>query len=518
MSSKILEQDLVSAIGEDRTLGREYRDLGRVILQGLTLGTADEIEAAITAVSTGQSYGDARKELMKGIEKKRQDFPAGAFALELMGGMPSGALGVGRTLTSTAARSAGLGGTYGYFGAEPEAELTEDPFAAERLAQMGVGAGLAGTLSPIAQKIFPQRPEAASDLIKRGVPLTAGQAAGRGTFLSRMENIVENTLPAIGELAGSARKKSTLEFNRLAVDEALQPIAAKMGKENETIQDFAIYANKQIDEAYASALKGVTIPSDEINTVKTALSKIADKYEGYEGGEKINNMIKNFAARIERNADDPQKIMAHFRTLRDMGTKRMKAIDPKSQEMGEALYEASQEFAELLMRYNPDNRELFASANQAFRNFLPIRKAINDAVKKGNEIVSPKQMLNKISELDGTERKMTMLKGALPIQKTATQALQTIGDPQAGSQTAERMAGTRLLTGGGILGGSGTGLMPASGYVTLGALGAGYAAPVAGRKFATGISAGLRGSGAPMAGLIADRPVVGLQNIGLLEQ
>lgn len=517
MADKILEQDLVTALGKERTVGREFRDLGRVVLQGLTLGTADEVEAAITAAATGRSYGDIRKDLMKGIEKKRKEFPAGSFVLELAGGMPTGSLGVAKTLPQTAMRSAVLGGAYGYFGAEPEAELTEDPFAAERLAQMGVGAGMAGVTAPIMQKVFPTQPEAAKELIKRGVPLTAGQAAGRGSFIYTLENIIENTIPAIGQLTGQARKKSTLQFNKIAVEEALQPIGAKMGRDEETIQDFAIFANKKIDEAYTRAMSGVTIPDDEIANVNSALMKIADKYADYEGGKVINNLIKNFAARIERNAKDPNKIMNTFRTYRDMGRKRLKSPEPKNQEMGEALYEASQEFGEILMRFNPDNRPLFAEANEAFRNFLPIRKAINKATKKGDEFVSPKTMLNEISGLDDTERKLTMLRGVLPIQRTAQQALQTIGDPQSGSQTAQRQVALQMLGGGGIGYGAGTGAIDPFGYATLAGLGLGYTFPSAGRKAATGVTSGLRSSGVPLSGLISDRPVVGMQNIGLLE-
>ena len=270
--------EMVAEAMPQRSLGGEYLDLARVAAQGLTLGSSDEIEAALRSLGSDKPYGEIRKEIMGRIERKREEMPYSGTALEIAGGLPTGMLGMGKTALSTALRSAGLGGTYGYMGAETGRELTEAPFQAERVPQALGGAGIAGVLGGVTQKLFPSRPDATKEMLEKGVPLTLGQSMGAKSPIARLENVVMQSMPLAGTQVGKARQSSLLGFNRVAIDEALAPAGIKLPKDKTGLDAFD-WATKEYNRIWDDTLRGMTVDNpqamDDVVDLTTSLAGIS---------------------------------------------------------------------------------------------------------------------------------------------------------------------------------------------------------------------------------------------------
>lgn len=526
-TDKEIGQALIEAVApQRRSAGREFADLGRIVAQGLSLGMADEIEAGVRAAATGKDFKEIRSEIMSGIEKKRKETPVGSFALEAIGSMPTGAMAAGRNLAQTAMRSAGIGGLYGYASAEPESEIYEDPLSKRRVGQAGAGAILSGISGTLADKLFPPTPTAAKELVKKGIPLTAGQAAGRGTFLNRMEDIVLNTIPVISDLAGNARVDATKRFNRVAVNEALAPLKTSVPKELKNIDDFAVWATKAIDDAYDDALKGVKLPSKEALTeVNKRVDDVIARYEGYEGFDFIKNSLEQAKKRAGRSIEDADQLIAIAKNLRKQGQSRLGSLDPKQQENGAAMVEAANSMIEGVLAFNPEKVPAYQSAQKAYGNFVPLRDAFARAVAADREFVTPREILREISKQDTTKGKRRLFKNQLPVQTLAQQAERTMGSSPlpSGSQTAMRQSPfspTQLAGTGAATGGIGYGAVsdPLTTALTLGTLGSMYTFPNVGRFMTSKvISPALRGGLTAQGGAISERPLILGENLGLLD-
>lgn len=95
-------------------------------------------------------------------------------------------------------------------------------------------APIGAILNPAVQKVAPAITAVARDLIRKGVQLTPGQAVRGssllGNAISRAEEAIGSTVPIVGDAIRGALGRAQKTFNVAAVNEALAPIAAKVGK------------------------------------------------------------------------------------------------------------------------------------------------------------------------------------------------------------------------------------------------------------------------------------------------
>lgn len=116
----------------------------RLALQGMSLGTADEIEAAARSLG-GEDYGQALSSIRSDIERRRQEDPVLTGAQEIAGALASPVnapripMMAGRPALEAATRSGAAGGVYGF--ATGEGGLEE---RAESAGEVAVPAALFG--------------------------------------------------------------------------------------------------------------------------------------------------------------------------------------------------------------------------------------------------------------------------------------------------------------------------------------------------------------------------------------
>lgn len=205
----------------------------RNVGQGLSLGTSDEIEAAIRANIEGRPYEEVLAEIRQSTSKYAEENPKTAMALQFAGGLPLAAVpfaGAARGLMGMAKAGAIEGGLTGIFSGEGG--------PVQRLASGAGGAVAGGLLAPVAGKL----------------------AEGIGSIAS---NAIDWTRRNFG---GGASRAFQSEIDRLVAssgmtpDEIVQAVAdGKLVSENQTLNAFAraYYADAAGGEAQAIIKQGL---------------------------------------------------------------------------------------------------------------------------------------------------------------------------------------------------------------------------------------------------------------------
>ena len=190
-------------------------NLARAIGQGLTFGFADEAEGFARSVLGNESYEEARDSARAGLAQFREEMPITAYGSEIAASIPAT---LAAAPVATAARITGkipqalaMGG---FYGAGTAKEVSDVPKSA------ALSAGVAGGL----QKVAPAVTESAKELIKRGVPVTIGQAFGPTT--KRLEEAA-TSIPFAGDVIKGAQRRAMERFGAAAYNEALEPIGKK---------------------------------------------------------------------------------------------------------------------------------------------------------------------------------------------------------------------------------------------------------------------------------------------------
>ena len=297
-----------TAMPTERTTGDVVTDFARAGAQGLTFGFADEIEAAVrSAFDSGKSYAEVVKDVRGQIESFRQRNPAAAYGTEIAGAiLPTIAAqfvpGAGQAATAGRAtqlmRAAGMGAgsqraarvaaTSGAQSALYGAGAAEGGLA-ERLPSAAASGAIGAVAGPVVDKVAPALTSKAADLIKRGVPLTPGQAVGGssllGTALQRTEERVADTVPLLGDAVRGAFDRANAGFNRATVLEALGPIVKSIPKNLEG-KNLIGYGQRVISNAYNSTLSKMKIENvmplaSEMDTItKDLADDIAKDVQG----------------------------------------------------------------------------------------------------------------------------------------------------------------------------------------------------------------------------------------------
>ena len=141
--------------------GTSLKDMARFALgQGTALGFGDEIEGALTALFTDESYGDATDRIRREMDQYRKNNAGKALAMELGGGLLTGGVGAGRVAAAKAAQGlgsaikagaatgAGFGGVAGFGSGRDTLEnrLTNAAIGTAAGGVLGAGLPAAGNL------------------------------------------------------------------------------------------------------------------------------------------------------------------------------------------------------------------------------------------------------------------------------------------------------------------------------------------------------------------------------------
>lgn len=189
--------------GKSAVFGNAPSQRMRTVAQGVSLNTADELEAALISAATGRPKEEVAQEIRQKIENYKAQSPNEAMALEFMGAVAPSAIlsavtrspapmtGVFTQFFPNLAKVIGLGGVEGAVqtvGAmeQPVSERLEEPMQIATGAALGAGTGgatFAGTAGALK----------GADILSESLRFVSG---------SRARNAVTNEVQRIAEEAG----------------------------------------------------------------------------------------------------------------------------------------------------------------------------------------------------------------------------------------------------------------------------------------------------------------------------
>ena len=245
---------------------KSAKNVSRQVAQGISLGTADEIEAYVRSLG-GKDRNEALDQIRTEIKTFQQNNPGVALSAEIIGGALTGGLGLGKTAVRTFLKSTGLGGVYSAGKAEPDKDDTFKEAIEERAREGAIGAAItapfaiAGSAlqsSPVSQKL-----------------LKVGSGA------SSLERIQAVT-PFLGRGARQAREESVISFSRASANQILNKINKATGlninpiKNNQTAQEGTLKLNKAINVAYDRIIRPLKINKKETNIENNIANIVTD--------------------------------------------------------------------------------------------------------------------------------------------------------------------------------------------------------------------------------------------------
>jgi hypothetical protein len=464
----------------------------RNIAAGVMRGARDPIDAGAQMLTRGLEdlapEGSWFQQYMQGERKRVEDINRGAekdymqnwggaapeagygrMAGNVMATAPIAAAMPGASAASLPARMASGAASGAVTGALQPTDPNNPDFWGTKAEQAGMGA-LGGAGAPLAtgtaaRMIRPNTSPEVQALMQRGVTTTPGQTLGG--WANRLEEGAQS-IPFVGDVIKSARRRSVETFNRAAVNEALAPIGYTVPRNTPMGHQVIDAAHDIVGQQYDNLLPHLRVRADPqfVNNMQNVLD--ASTHLEPNMAQTFTNILRDKI--FHRFAPNGGMTGNDFKTMESelgrLARGYSKSQDAGQRELGGALRQTQAELRDLLERSNPTHREELRNINQAYSGLLRVEGA---AGKLGADqgVFTPAQLLNSVRSLDPSMRKGAFARGNAPMQELAEQGKEVLGSKVPDSGTPYR-----AMTG--LLGGLGVGAIEPTGIglgTTLGAAG-----------------------------------------------
>jgi len=346
-----------------------------------------------------------------------------------------------------------------------------DEFWQDKAKQTGMGAVLGGAMPAVFGAVGRMvSPKASTNpqvqaLMDAGVRPTPGQMAG-GALKAAEEKAT--SIPLVGDAIRGAQKRGLEQFNRAAINKALDPIGKALPDDVPVGREAVEFAGEQISKQYDDLLTGLTMKVDRpfVNDMKSLMSN-------------ASFLPKDRAAQLQAIIRD--KVQSRFSDTGSLSGETMKtmeselgrlareyrsAIDPDQRLMGDALLETQSILRGLVERSNPDKAAALKAANRSYAEFMRVERAAG-AVGADGGAFTPAQLFSAVRGLDKSMNKRSFARGNAMGQDFAEAGKSVLSPRVPDSGTTGR-----ALMGAGLLGGAGYLVDPMAAAGLLGAAGA----------------------------------------------
>lgn len=421
-------------------LGHGVMDVGHAVTQ--KYANAAEGLAGMLGfdVAPGKAYDQMLAARSKDYEARR-DPDAGTDWWRIGGQaipMLPAAVAGGSSLTA----SAGLGAMSGVLQPQEDGEYS----AVEDLRRGGFGAAagmVSGWAVKAASRLIGGLKDAAAPAVKelyaKGVrPLPSGSSRAAQRTESKL-----TSLPFAGGVIDAAKKRTFVEFNRAAYNDALAPIGKKLTTEPSRAALNEV--KTAIGDAYEELLPNVTFVADDaFNSQLANLRSMASDLPGRERrtfNDIINRELIDRLGKTGRMDGESFKLFEQ-NISREMA-KMKGSADYYQRNLSEGLLEVLKAAREGLARGNPTHAAKLHAANEAWGKYKVIEKAMA-ATRNKDEIFSPDQLLTAVRAKDITKDKSAFARGVSRMQPLAEAGKKVLSSAYPDSGTAGRTMLTDL--------------------------------------------------------------------------
>lgn len=340
---------------------------------------------------------------------------------------------------ATLAGRVGVGaGTGAMFGAAQP--VTQGDFWKEKAKQAALGGAVGGIVPAVtggvARVVSPnasRNPDLAQ-LRAAGIKPTIGQTLGGAANITEQK---ATSLPLVGDMISSARRRSFDDFNRAAINRAVAPIG---GQVDDIGHAGIAKAGDMLSAAYDDALrglKGVTLDSQakgELFNLKAMAANLPDQSRSA-----FNRTIKNV---IESRMSPNQGMTAEtFKIVESELSKKAAAYGGSTsageRELGDAFNEALRILRDSAARQNPQYAEALARANAGWANLVRIEGA-GKAAALNEGVFTPGQLMSAVRQSDKSVRDRATARGTALMQDMAGAGQRVLGNTYPDSGTAGR--------------------------------------------------------------------------------
>jgi len=488
-------------------------------------GGVDELSAAASTVLPGpnsmwanpnRALSDTFNLNLQQAEGVKQDIAAarpGAYTAGQVGGLALGEYGLAKAFPGLAAsfmngsrlaragKIAGADAAYGaaYGAGEDNSSRVEGALTEGITAPLAGAAGRA-TVTAASRLLAPTVKSTIKTLRDAGIKgLTPGQIGGESGFIGRVVKGFEDRmagLPLVGDVITSARRDTIDQLNRVAIDEALAPIGAKLPADKEIGSEAIAWAQEAASQAYEQALRPLQAQADEALGASMAAVNTKALELPTAQRELFETIVKQDVMPFvpETGAFSGKQIQSIKQGI-DANIASLRSGSPADRKLADVLMEAKDGFMDFASRAAPEEAAAFRAADDAYANLVVLERAAAKASGKGG-VFSPHQLAQAVRESDRSVRKRATAAGNARMQDISTAASTVLPSSVPDSGTAGR--GIAALMGLGAVGGGGLGYADsgASGAATGAATGAALlAAPYsrAGRQTIQSLFTGERG-------------------------
>lgn len=342
---------------------------------------------------------------------------------------------------ATLAGRVGVGaGTGAMFGAAQP--VAQGDFWKEKAKQAALGGAVGGIVpavtGSVARVVSPNaslNPDLAQ-LRAAGIKPTIGQALGGAANMTEQK---ATSLPLVGDMISSARRRSFDDFNRAAINRAVAPIG---GKVDDIGHAGITKAGDMLSAAYDDALrglKGVTLDSQakgELFNLKAMAANLPDQSRSA-----FNRTIKNV---IESRMSPNNGMTAEtFKIVESELSKKAASYGGSTsageRELGDAFNEALRILRDSAARQNPQYAEALARANAGWANLVRIEGA-GKAAALNEGVFTPGQLMSAVRQSDKSVRDRATARGTALMQDMAGAGQRVLGNTYPDSGTAGRAA------------------------------------------------------------------------------
>jgi len=450
--------------------------IAQKVASGVTMGFEDEIAAGMGSLfglghRVGlKDYDEILKEVRAEGDQFRQLHPYVSTAAEVTGAVPTmvGGAGLvkgvpmlGKTLgmiekvpgwlTRSSLRGAAAGAPYGALHEVGTARDISTPGEyAEKALEGGKEGAMYGALfSPafegagraIGSVVGPWASKEARALLDKDVPLTMGETIGGPV---KWFEDVASRLPLAGHTVRAAQERSTMGFNKAAINEALAPLGKKITGEggHDAIVEAADTIAKSYEKTLARMNGSVDKPLlDAIGTIRGKLPQV--KWPEFDDalrrnlfsiadqrtGDLSRNAFKQVEASLNKEAADLVKSMAST---------------PYDKQLGRHLFDVREAVLKMAERHNP--AELvkgLRDTNKAYKRLRTVERAASGVGAKEG-VFTPAQ-LHRAVKAKSPER--AFAQGRADMQDFSGAAKRSMTGTVPNSGTPERMMMAALLHG-----------------------------------------------------------------------
>tara|TARA_S200002703_G_C3792928_1_gene244750 strand:+ start:888 stop:2465 length:1578 start_codon:yes stop_codon:yes gene_type:complete len=490
------KSDVSPKVNKKRSTAEFAGDTGRALAQGLTFGTADEMEAGARALYAkfiegkdfNTAYNETVKEIRSDISQFREDNPKTAYGTEIAGNLPSGIFATAKLAKLGFTPMKNLITQGSIYGAG-----TGEGNPVERVPDAVTGGAISGTIG----KALPPITDKAKELIGQGIPLTVGQSVGGG--IRKIEEGLKS-IPFLGDAIVGAEIRATQGFNKATFKKVLEPLEKygvdlkKALKKETTGNELYKEASNIISKGYEKLKPKLKFPNrDELQSVyDDVILRQADVMPKSVNNKFLQDMdeivYKNFSPDGSLSGSGFKNIQSGLRTIvRGYSN----STDQVTRNYANSYNKVLEALNNTLVKNNPKYADELTALDFSFKMLNTVGKAVEKGSNRQGTF-TPANLMSAVRSSDDSLRKSDVRKGEALLQDMALDG-QNINLTLPDSGTASR----QLITGGLLnLGGGTAGIDP---FITGGLTG--------------GIIGGYSKVGVPSVRTLYDRGLPAMRNV-----